>query len=415
MSWSRIDNDIRFHYKVLQLGVMIGRPNLAHRYLIDLICWLSKTKPDGYISDLDPAVIASAALLDADMVPGEFVRALSDSGIVDPDGQLHDWDEYQGIRRERQERDTERKKAQRAQKRPKSDTGQRSFEVLPGNGGGNGVGRPQDVRTMSAGQASDVRSVSDENPQDVRTTSAGQNADTSGGEQKTGAANLVRRTSEGHPQDVPRTSEPYVTVRNEDLTPLPPTPAPTSATPPTRVAEGVGGQGYAPRAGPSARSTRGALALDGRPRTQLVAVPSGDVAAVWSLFAEVAAARGLAVLFTPHEGQVIREALERATAENLCKAVLGVAGDPYYRGRPLPALVQMLKPAHLAWNVQRNGDRGWVDPRPRSKPPPVVSPAPAPLPTSEGPRRPLSELLGGEGDNEFVRGFLRKPRGPEST
>jgi hypothetical protein len=71
---------------------------IGHLHL--LWYWALDHAPDGDLSKFDPDDLADAAGWEGD--PDDFVKALTDcgpgdsAGFLDPDGSLHDWDDYGG-------------------------------------------------------------------------------------------------------------------------------------------------------------------------------------------------------------------------------------------------------------------------------------------------------------------------------
>jgi hypothetical protein len=71
-------------------------------HLVCLWTWAVDASPDGVLDLSKPRVIARAAKWELD--PGRFVDALLAVRFLDPDGAIHDWDDYTGKLMERRER-----------------------------------------------------------------------------------------------------------------------------------------------------------------------------------------------------------------------------------------------------------------------------------------------------------------------
>lgn len=112
MAWMEIHQELVRHHKVKRLARALGvsRPE-AVGHLVFLWAWAYDHLPDGKTSDFEDEEIAEEAGWDGD--PAVFRSALTACGWVDPDGHLHDWEEYSGRLLGKREANRERARTSR--------------------------------------------------------------------------------------------------------------------------------------------------------------------------------------------------------------------------------------------------------------------------------------------------------------
>ena len=110
MAWIEVHQSLVHHRKTIRLAKELGtHSHRAIGLLVGLWCWALDNAPDGDLSHITPDEIAQAVEWHRN---GEVVmRALKTAGFVDPNGMLHDWDEYAGRLMDRRKADAERKRA----------------------------------------------------------------------------------------------------------------------------------------------------------------------------------------------------------------------------------------------------------------------------------------------------------------
>lgn len=114
MGWIRVDIDMMGHPKIRRLATRLGCSKVqAIGHVIALWAWASKFSPHGETDKFEPEEIADGAMWDGDA--GQFIQAMKDSGLIDADGILHDWQQYNGVLIEKRERDRERMQTLRKQ------------------------------------------------------------------------------------------------------------------------------------------------------------------------------------------------------------------------------------------------------------------------------------------------------------
>lgn len=124
MAWIESHQELGRHPKTRRLAKLLdtSRPT-AVGHLQYLWWWALDFAQGGDLSSFDDEEIAEAALWDDD--PGTFVSALKGAGFMDPDGRLHDWNEYAGRLIDKREQAKERVRnwrAKRTENTPNSDT-----------------------------------------------------------------------------------------------------------------------------------------------------------------------------------------------------------------------------------------------------------------------------------------------------
>lgn len=100
--WIQIYSNLPRHPKVTHLADALGlasaavNPNaVAAGLLVCLWTWAVQNAPDGDLSRVTARAVAEACLWKRK--PQTLVDALRESGFLDPDGRLHDWEEYEGM------------------------------------------------------------------------------------------------------------------------------------------------------------------------------------------------------------------------------------------------------------------------------------------------------------------------------
>ncbi len=97
--WIQVYSNLPRHPKVSRLADELGlaskgvNPNVvATGMLISLWTWAIQNAYDGDLSRCGARAIADACTWTRD--PQQLVDALTAAGFLDPDGHLHDWEEY---------------------------------------------------------------------------------------------------------------------------------------------------------------------------------------------------------------------------------------------------------------------------------------------------------------------------------
>lgn len=107
MAWIESHQELKDHPKTEHLAVLLGVPKVqVIGHLHCLWWWAVDYARDGYVTKYPPAVVARGALWDGD--PDAFMNALREAKWLDPDGKLHDWEEYAGRLIEQREKAKER-------------------------------------------------------------------------------------------------------------------------------------------------------------------------------------------------------------------------------------------------------------------------------------------------------------------
>ena len=147
MAWIQSHQSLARHPKMLRLAARVGvsAPQVVG-HLHYLWWWTLEYAPDGDLSRFSPHEIAVASEWSGD--PNLWSVALRETGWLDPDGHLHDWDDYSGKLAQERARERERKRAERA--RAKVET--RSPPPDP---------CPEDVRRTSPGRPAPDKTTED--------------------------------------------------------------------------------------------------------------------------------------------------------------------------------------------------------------------------------------------------------------
>lgn len=95
MAWIPVHQTLLRHRKMIILATSLNMPR-QHMAgcLIALWTWAIDNAPSGKLGDLPVEVVAFAAEWDGEAA--SFYSALQRAGFVDPDGKIHDWEEYAG-------------------------------------------------------------------------------------------------------------------------------------------------------------------------------------------------------------------------------------------------------------------------------------------------------------------------------
>lgn len=118
MAWIETHQSLRDHPKLLQLArdLRICRAQaIGHLQLLWL--WALDYAPTGDLSALEPAAVSAACDWQGD--PAALMKALlrpappMQTAWIDPDGKIHDWEEYAGRLIDQRTRDKERKRVRR--------------------------------------------------------------------------------------------------------------------------------------------------------------------------------------------------------------------------------------------------------------------------------------------------------------
>ncbi len=100
--WIQVYSNLPRHPKVTRLADALllksacADPNaLACGMLVSLWCWAVQNAPDGELSRCSARAVADACLWKRS--PESLLNALKETGWLDPDGHIHDWEEYAGL------------------------------------------------------------------------------------------------------------------------------------------------------------------------------------------------------------------------------------------------------------------------------------------------------------------------------
>ena len=107
MDWIRVDVNLMSHPKLRRLSTRLGCTKAqALGHVVSLWSWACKFSPHGKTDKFEPEEIADGAMWDGD--PNLFANAMIEVGLIDDDGMLHDWRQYNGVIIEKKERDRDR-------------------------------------------------------------------------------------------------------------------------------------------------------------------------------------------------------------------------------------------------------------------------------------------------------------------
>ena len=114
MAWIELHQAVWTHRKTFELAARLDLDETyAAAHVIRLWTWALDNSPEGDLSSLSDRAIAFGSGWRGDAET--FVAALVDVGWLDPNRQIHDWEEYAGRLAERRRANTERMRAARAQ------------------------------------------------------------------------------------------------------------------------------------------------------------------------------------------------------------------------------------------------------------------------------------------------------------
>lgn len=124
MAWLEAHQSLATNRKTLRLKRLLHISKAtAIGHLMLLWWWALDNAPDGDLSEFGEEELAEIAEW-----PGKgavkFAEALKTAGFIDPDGKLHDWDEYTGrlISKREQQREAARIRKQRSREQPRESS-----------------------------------------------------------------------------------------------------------------------------------------------------------------------------------------------------------------------------------------------------------------------------------------------------
>ena len=132
MDWIRVDGNLPGHPKVTRLAELLCVPQAtAVGYVVMLWCWAVQYAPEGGPVTAAVCSVCVRGGHGDKRVTRRVARlydAFLESGVIDPDGMLHDWHVYQGAIVEKRERDREhaRKSRDRRASVARSSAGNRA-------------------------------------------------------------------------------------------------------------------------------------------------------------------------------------------------------------------------------------------------------------------------------------------------
>lgn len=125
MAWIELHQSLPTHRKLGKLKRLLKiKTPQAVGHLAMLWLWCIDNAPDGNLSGIDAEDIAEAAEWPKDA--GIFLRAMTESKLIDEEMRIHDWDDYAGRlleqRNEKRQKDRERQARYRARKEQEAQT-----------------------------------------------------------------------------------------------------------------------------------------------------------------------------------------------------------------------------------------------------------------------------------------------------
>ena len=100
--WIQVYSNLPQHPKVIRLADALGLTSAAVRpdavavgMLVSLWTWAAQNAPDGDLSRVSPRAVAEACSWRR--APQKLLDALTQTGFLDPDGRLHDWDVHERL------------------------------------------------------------------------------------------------------------------------------------------------------------------------------------------------------------------------------------------------------------------------------------------------------------------------------
>ncbi len=129
--WIQVYSNLLTHPKTSRLAEELGLSSasvepeaMAVGMLVGLWTWAIQNAYDGDLSDATPRLMASACRWRKK--PEALVSALKTAGWMDPDGKLHNWEQYalllMDVEDNRKENDRKRAQAYRERKRKMQDS-----------------------------------------------------------------------------------------------------------------------------------------------------------------------------------------------------------------------------------------------------------------------------------------------------
>lgn len=123
MAFIEVHQTLPSHRKIMRLRRLLKiEPAQAVGHMVSLWCWALDNAQDGNLSPFEADEVAEAAMWKKD--PEKFYQAMQESGFVDEDNYLHDWDDYAGRLMEQREyrKEQNRVRKQRQRDRDKRDS-----------------------------------------------------------------------------------------------------------------------------------------------------------------------------------------------------------------------------------------------------------------------------------------------------
>jgi hypothetical protein len=145
MAWIEAHQGLANHKKTIRLRKLLNiKKTEAIGTLLLLWWWAMDNAPDGDISELDAGDIAEIIEYKGKN-PQTALDALIESGFVDSNMRIHDWDEYIGKLIEKRKNDAERKRTVRSNSSKKSGTSNGCPADVQRTSNGHPTERPMDV------------------------------------------------------------------------------------------------------------------------------------------------------------------------------------------------------------------------------------------------------------------------------
>jgi len=121
MAWIELHQTLPTHRKIKKFKRLLNiKTPQAVGHIVMLWLWSIDNAPDGDLSQVDVEDIAEVCDWPKKSTAVEFVLALQEAGLIDPDMRLHDWDQYAGRlisrRADQQVKDRDRQARYRAEK-----------------------------------------------------------------------------------------------------------------------------------------------------------------------------------------------------------------------------------------------------------------------------------------------------------
>lgn len=114
MAWLKLQQGVHRNRKIMVLARTLAISRMtAVGHMTSLWLWALDNAQDGDISVLGDNEVAMAAEWPEETA-GEFLAAICDAGLIDPDGKIHDWYDYAGVLIDRRRTEAARKRNERA-------------------------------------------------------------------------------------------------------------------------------------------------------------------------------------------------------------------------------------------------------------------------------------------------------------